>query len=203
MLGSRQTQRSLAFLRETRGEGSVTDDSPSGGKGMASGDDRQKAIDMAVSQIERSCGKGAIMRLGEGAQHVEIGTISSGCLSLDLAWHWWRGAGRITEIFGRSLPEKPPLPPHHSRGSEAGGACGIHRRRARPGCALREEAGSPGGGPPHQPAGLWRAGPGNRGNSRAQQRVDVIVIDSVAALVPKAGDRGEMETPTWDSRRGS
>ena len=51
---------------------------------MGLNDDRQRAIDAAVSQIERMCGKGAIMRLGEGAI-VDVPVISSGCLSLDIA----------------------------------------------------------------------------------------------------------------------
>src|SRR5512136_2519172 len=80
---------------------------------MTSVDERQKAIDVAVSQIERMCGKGAIMRLGEGAQPVEIPVISTGCLSLDLALGIGGIArGRIIEIFGPESSGKTTLALH-------------------------------------------------------------------------------------------
>ena len=58
-----------------------------------SNDDKKKAIDLALSQIEKNFGKGAIMRMGE-SKHIDVETISSGCLSLDLA-------------LGGGLPKRP------------------------------------------------------------------------------------------------
>ncbi|MCJ7526732.1 MAG: DNA recombination/repair protein RecA, partial [Methyloceanibacter sp.] len=47
--------------------------------------DREKALEAAISQIERNCGKGAIMRLGANEKIVEVEAISSGSLGLDIA----------------------------------------------------------------------------------------------------------------------
>lgn len=178
-----------------RGEG--TGDGSSGGKGMASGDDRQKAIDMAVSQIERSCGKGAIMRLGEGAQHVEIGTISTGCLSLDMALGIGGVArGRITEIFGPESSGKTTLALHIiAEAQKLGGlaafidaehALDVHYAK-KLGVQVEDLLISQ---PDYGEQALEIAEILVRSNA-----VDVIVIDSVAALVPKAEIDGEMGDP--------
>ncbi len=164
---------------------------------MASGDDRQKAIDMAVSQIERSCGKGAIMRLGEGAQHVEIGTISSGCLSLDLALGIGGVArGRITEIFGPESSGKTTLALHIiAEAQKLGGlaafidaehALDVHYAK-KLGVLVEDLLISQ---PDYGEQALEIAEILVRSNA-----VDVIVIDSVAALVPKAEIEGEMGDP--------
>lgn len=164
---------------------------------MASGDDRQKAIDMAVSQIERSCGKGAIMRLGEGAQQVEIGTISSGCLSLDLALGIGGVArGRITEIFGPESSGKTTLALHIiAEAQKVGGlaafidaehALDVHYAK-KLGVQVEDLLISQ---PDYGEQALEIAEILVRSNA-----VDVIVIDSVAALVPKAEIEGEMGDP--------
>ncbi len=164
---------------------------------MASGDDRQKAIDMAVSQIERSCGKGAIMRLGEGAQQVEIGAISSGCLSLDLALGIGGVArGRITEIFGPESSGKTTLALHIiAEAQKAGGlaafidaehALDVHYAK-KLGVQVEDLLISQ---PDYGEQALEIAEILVRSNA-----VDVIVIDSVAALVPKAEIEGEMGDP--------
>ena len=68
---------------------------------MGSTDDRQRAIDMAMSQIERLCGKGSIMRVGEDTPDIKVQVISTGCLSLDLALGIGGvPRGRIIEIYG-------------------------------------------------------------------------------------------------------
>ncbi|NLI32473.1 MAG: recombinase RecA [Deltaproteobacteria bacterium] len=164
---------------------------------MASGDDRQKAIDMAVSQIERSCGKGAIMRLGESAQHVEVQTISTGCLSLDLALGIGGVArGRIIEIFGPESSGKTTLALHViAEAQKVGGlaafidaehALDVHYAR-KLGVQVEDLLISQ---PDYGEQALEIAEILVRSNA-----VDVIVIDSVAALVPKAEIEGEMGDP--------
>ena len=61
--------------------------------------EKQKAIELALSQIERTFGKGAIMKMGE-VQKTNIETISTGSLSLDIALGGGVPRGRVVEIFG-------------------------------------------------------------------------------------------------------
>jgi recombination protein RecA len=159
-------------------------------------DDRQKAIDAAVSQIERMCGKGAIMRLGEGA-HVEVAVISTGCLSLDLALGIGGIArGRIIEIFGPESSGKTTLALHviaeaqklgglaafidaeHALDTQYAGKLGVHVEDL-----LISQ-------PDYGEQALEIAEILVRSNA-----IDVVVVDSVAALVPKAEIEGEMGDP--------
>lgn len=164
---------------------------------MSSVDDRQKAIDVAVSQIERMCGKGAIMRLGEGAQPVEIPVISSGCLSLDLALGIGGVArGRIVEIFGPESSGKTTLALHiiaeaQKRGGlaafiDAEHALDVNYGR-KVGVVVEDLLISQ---PDFGEQALEIAEILVRSNA-----IDVIVVDSVAALVPKAEIEGEMGDP--------
>ncbi|MCB2011757.1 MAG: DNA recombination/repair protein RecA, partial [Geminicoccaceae bacterium] len=64
-------------------------------------DDRQRALDAAIAQIERSFGKGSLMRLGQQEQAIEIETISTGSLGLDIALGvGGLPRGRVVEIYG-------------------------------------------------------------------------------------------------------
>lgn len=159
-------------------------------------DDRQRAIDAAVSQIERMCGKGAIMRLGEGA-HVEVPVISTGCLSLDLALGIGGIArGRIIEIFGPESSGKTTLALHIiSEAQKLGGlaafvdaehALDIQYAR-KLGVAVEDLLVSQ---PDYGEQALEIAEILVRSNA-----IDVVVVDSVAALVPKAEIEGEMGDP--------
>ena len=74
-------------------------------------DDKLKALDAALSQIEKQYGKGAVMKLGDPTAQMNVETIPTGSLSLDIAWDW--------EVFPReeSLRStdrnpvvRPPLP---------------------------------------------------------------------------------------------
>lgn len=164
---------------------------------MGSKDDRQKAIDMAVSQIERLCGKGSIMRLGEGAREVEIAVISTGCLSLDLALGIGGVArGRIVEIFGPESSGKTTLALHIlAEAQKQGGlAAFIDAEHAldvnyarKLGVNVEDLLISQ---PDYGEQALDIAEILVRSNA-----IDVIVIDSVAALVPKAEIEGEMGDP--------
>jgi len=72
--------------------------------------DRKKALDAALTQIERSFGKGSIMRMGDGTI-TEIEVISTGSLGLDFALGVWGiPRGRVTEVFGPESSGKTTSP---------------------------------------------------------------------------------------------
>ena len=163
---------------------------------MGLNDDRQKAIDAAVSQIERMCGKGAIMRLGEGAI-VDVPVISSGCLSLDIALGVGGiPRGRIIEIFGPESSGKTTLALHIiAEAQKLGGlAAFVDAEHAldiayarKLGVVVEDLLVSQ---PDYGEQALEIAEVLVRSNA-----IDVLVIDSVAALVPKAEIEGEMGDP--------
>lgn len=163
---------------------------------MATVDERQKAIDAAVSQIERMCGKGAIMRLGEGAQ-VEVPVISTGCLSLDLALGIGGIArGRIIEIFGPESSGKTTLALHMiAEAQKLGGlAAFIDAEHAldisyarKLGVVVEDLLVSQ---PDYGEQALEISEILVRSNA-----IDIVVVDSVAALVPKAEIEGDMGDP--------
>ena len=155
---------------------------------------KDKAVELAVSQIERQYGKGAIMRLGEDSMPGAIPTISTGSLALDLALGvGGLPKGRVVEIFGPEASGKTTLALHVvAEAQKQGGvsafidaehALDVHYAK-RLGVKTDDLLIS-------QPDTgeqaleitdiLVRSG-----------AVDVIVIDSVAALVPKAEIEGEM-----------
>jgi recombination protein RecA len=155
---------------------------------------KDKAVELAVSQIERQYGKGAIMRLGEDSMPGAIPTISTGSLALDLALGvGGLPKGRVVEIFGPESSGKTTLALHVvAEAQKQGGvsafidaehALDVHYAK-RLGVKTDDLLIS-------QPDTgeqaleitdiLVRSG-----------AVDVIVIDSVAALVPKAEIEGEM-----------
>ena len=160
-------------------------------------DDRQKAIDTAISQIERSCGKGAIMRLGQNPLQEEISIISTGCLSLDLALGIGGvPRGRIIEIFGPESSGKTTLALHIiAEAQKQGGlAAFIDAEHAldvsyarKLGVHVEDLLVSQ---PDYGEQALEISELLVRSNA-----IDVIVIDSVAALVPKAEIEGDMGEP--------
>ena len=161
---------------------------------MGSTEERQKAIDMAISQIERQCGKGAIMRLGEGAQHVEIPVISTGCLSLDLALGIGGVArGRIVEIFGPESSGKTTLALHIMAEAQPRGAWLPLLMPSTPWISPMPEISG------WMLTVSWYRQPdtGEQALDIAEilvrsGAIDALVIDSVAALVPKAEIEGDM-----------
>jgi recombination protein RecA len=163
---------------------------------MGHNDDRQRAIDAAVSQIERMCGKGAIMRLGEGV-NIEVPVISSGSLSLDIALGVGGVArGRIIEVFGSEASGKTTLALHViAEAQKLGGlaafvdaehALDIQYAR-KLGVVVEDLLISQ---PDYGEQALEIAEVLVRSNA-----IDVLVVDSVAALVPKAEIEGEMGDP--------
>jgi recombination protein RecA len=156
--------------------------------------DKTKALDAALSQIERAFGKGSIMRLGKNQKAVEIETVSTGSLGLDIALGvGGLPRGRVVEIYGPESSGKTTLTLHViAEAQKAGGVCAfvdaehaldpIYARKL--GVQLDDLLIS-------QPDTgeqaleitdtLVRSG-----------AIDVLVVDSVAALTPRAEIEGEM-----------
>ena len=155
--------------------------------------EKEKAVNMAVTQIERQFGKGAIMRLGSEVRPAEIQTVSTGSLSLDLALGvGGLPRGRVVEIFGPEASGKTTLALHVVAEAQKDGiAAFIDAEHAldlnyaqRLGVKVEDLLVSqPDTGEQALEIAeiLVRSG-----------AVDVIVIDSVAALVPRAEIEGDM-----------
>ncbi|NIX76541.1 recombinase RecA [Microvirga terricola] len=156
--------------------------------------DKSKALDAALSQIERAFGKGSIMRLGKNQQPVEIETVSTGSLGLDIALGvGGLPRGRIIEIYGPESSGKTTLALHTiAEAQKKGGICAfvdaehaldpVYARKL--GVALDDLLISQ---PDTGEQALEIADTLVRSGA-----VDVLVIDSVAALTPKAELDGEM-----------
>ncbi|WP_026792414.1 recombinase RecA [Pleomorphomonas oryzae] len=155
--------------------------------------DKTKALDAALSQIERAFGKGSIMRLGKG-QVVEVETVPTGSLGLDIALGiGGLPKGRIVEIYGPESSGKTTLALHTvAEAQKRGGVCAfIDAEHALDPVYARKLGVNLDDLLISQPdAGeqaleitdtLVRSG-----------AVDVLVIDSVAALTPRAELEGEM-----------
>ena len=155
--------------------------------------DRQKALEAAVSQIERAFGKGSIMRLGS-KEHVEVEVVSTGSLGLDVALGIGGvPRGRIIEIYGPESSGKTTLALHIiAEAQKTGGTCAFidAEHALDPGYARKLGVNLDDLLLSQPDAGeqaleicdtLVRSG-----------AVDVLVVDSVAALVPRAELEGEM-----------
>lgn len=160
--------------------------------------DREKALSLALEQIEKDFGKGSIMKLGEKGAKVEIEAIPTGALSLDLAIGIGGvPRGRVVEIFGPESSGKTTLVLHiiaeaQKRKGVAAFIDAEHaldpQYTAKLGVNLEELLISQ---PDTGEEALEIADRLIRSNS-----VDVVVIDSVAALVPKVELEGEMGQTT-------
>ncbi len=155
---------------------------------------KKKAVELAVSQIEKQFGKGAIMKLGEETMPGAIPTISTGSLSLDLALGvGGLPRGRIVEIFGPEASGKTTLALHVIAEAQKRGGIAVFidaehaldvQYAKKLGVKIDELL-------------LAQPDTGEQALEIAEHLirsggVDVIVIDSVAALVPKAEIEGEM-----------
>lgn len=154
--------------------------------------ERIKAIDLAVAQIEKQFGSGSIMRLGEGHK-IEVETIPSGSLSLDIALGGGIPRGRIVEIYGPESSGKTTLALHavaevQKRGGVAAFVDAEHaldpEYAGRIGINLDNLLISQ---PDTGEQALEITETLVRSNA-----VDIIIVDSVAALVPRAEIEGEM-----------
>ncbi len=156
---------------------------------------RERAIDLAVSAIEKQFGKGAIMRLGEGESlHGEVPVVPTGSVGLDIALGTGGYArGRIIEIYGPEASGKTTLTLHAvAEAQRLGGvAAFIDAEHALDVTYARKL------GVNTEDLLISQPDTGEQALEIADMLVrsgaiDVLVIDSVAALVPKAEIEGEM-----------
>jgi recombination protein RecA len=154
--------------------------------------EKQKALDLVFTQIERSFGKGAIMRLGD-ATRMKVETISSGAMTLDLALGGGLPKGRIIEIYGPESSGKTTLALHAIAAVQKSGGIAAfvdaeHALDPSYSKALGVDIDN-----------LLVSQPDN-GEAALEivdqlvrsAAVDIVVIDSVAALTPRAEIEGEM-----------
>ena len=157
--------------------------------------EKAKALGTALSEIEKSHGKGSIMRLGESSDMIrEIRGISTGSISLDMALGG-KGVprGRIVEIYGPESSGKTTLTLHIiANAQKAGGICAFvdAEHALDPAYARKLGVGLDDllvSQPDHGEQALDIVETLVRSNA-----VDMVVVDSVAALVPRAEIEGEM-----------
>lgn len=154
--------------------------------------EKQKALDLVIKQIERSFGKGSIVRLGD-ATRMRVETIPSGALTLDLALGGGLPKGRVIEIYGPESSGKTTLALHAiAEVQKSGGIAAFvdaeHALDPTYASALGVDIGN-----------LLVSQPdtGEMGLEIVDQlvrsvAVDLVVVDSVAALVPRAEIEGDM-----------
>ena len=161
---------------------------------MAEKDDKKRALDLALSQIEKQYGKGAIMKLGVTDALEDIPAISTGSLGLDIALGvGGLPRGRVIEIFGPESSGKTTLTLHAiAEAQKAGGTAAFIDAEHALDLAYARKLGV-------QVDDLLVSQPdtGEQALEIAETLVrsgaiDVIVVDSVAALVPRAEIEGEM-----------
>jgi recombination protein RecA len=158
------------------------------------GMDKSKALDAALAQIERNFGKGSVMRLGQGQAAVEVEVVSTGSIGLDIALGiGGLPRGRVVEIYGPESSGKTTLALHCvAEAQKKGGVCAfidaehaldpIYARKLGVNLAdLLISQPDTGEQALEIADTLVRSG-----------AVDVLVVDSVAALTPKAELEGEM-----------
>ncbi|MBI2874948.1 MAG: recombinase RecA [Firmicutes bacterium] len=156
--------------------------------------EKEKALQIALNQIERQFGKGSIMRLGEATARMTVETIPSGALSLDLALGvGGLPRGRIVEVFGPESSGKTTVALHSiANAQKAGGtAAFIDAEHALDPSYARRLGVDIDNLLISQPDTGEQALEISEALIRSGA-IDVLVIDSVAALVPKAEIDGEM-----------
>jgi len=156
--------------------------------------DKTKALDAALSQIERAFGKGSIMRLGKSKLSIEVDTVSTGSLGLDIALGiGGLPRGRVVEIYGPESSGKTTLATHCiAEAQKKGGTCAfIDAEHAFDPQYARKL------GVNIDDLLISQPDTGEQALEIADTLVrsgsiDVLVVDSVAALVPRAELEGEM-----------
>ena len=160
---------------------------------MAS-EEKKKALDAALAQIERQYGKGSVMKLGDSGNHMNIETIPSGALSLDLALGLGGfPKGRIIEIYGPESSGKTTVALHAvAEVQKQGGIAGFIDADHALDTVYAKNIGV-------DIDNLYISQPDNGEQALEitetmvrSGAVDIVIVDSVAALVPKAEIDGEM-----------
>ena len=165
-----------------------------GGKNMAIDENKQKALDVALAQIEKQFGKGSVMKLGDQSAHMNVETVPTGCLSLDIALGLGGiPRGRIVEIYGPESSGKTTVALHmvaeiQKRGGIAGFIDAEHALDPVYARNIGVDIDN-----------LYISQPDNGEQALEitetmvrSGAVDIIIVDSVAALVPKAEIDGDM-----------
>src|SRR5947208_2520464 len=156
--------------------------------------DKQRALDAALGQIERAFGKGSIMKLGSREAATEVDVVSTGSLGLDIALGiGGLPRGRVVEIYGPESSGKTTLALHViAEAQKGGGTCAFidAEHALDPGYAKKL-------GVDIEDLLISQPDAGEQALEIADTlvrsgAVDVLVIDSVAALVPRAELEGEM-----------
>ena len=156
-------------------------------------EEREKALNAAMKEIKKRYGDGAVMRLGE-ARHLEVATIPTGSLSLDLALGVGGiPRGRVTEIYGPEASGKTTLAQHiAAEAQNMGGVCAFidMEHALDPAYASRC-------GVNIEELYISQPDTGEQALEIAETlvrsgAVDLVIIDSVAALVPRAEIEGDM-----------
>ena len=157
-------------------------------------DEKQKALDAALSQIEKQFGKGSVMKLGDSSANMNVETIPTGSLSLDIALGLGGiPKGRVIEVYGPESSGKTTVALHmvaevQKRGGVAGFIDAEHALDPVYASKIGVDIDN-----------LYISQPDNGEQALEitetlvrSGAVDIIIVDSVAALVPKAEIDGDM-----------
>ena len=157
-------------------------------------DEKIKALDAALANIEKQFGKGSVMKLGDSASNMNIETIPTGSLSLDIALGLGGiPKGRVVEIYGPESSGKTTVALHMvSEVQKRGGIAGFIDAEHALDPVYAKNIGV-------DIENLYISQPDNGEQALEitemlvrSNAVDIIIVDSVAALVPKAEIDGEM-----------
>ena len=156
--------------------------------------EKMKALDAALSQIEKAYGKGSVMRLGDSGTNINVETVPTGSLSLDIALgHGGIPRGRIVEIYGPESSGKTTVALHMvAEVQKRGGIAGFIDAEHALDPVYAKNIGV-------DIDNLYISQPDNGEQALEicetmvrSGAVDIIIVDSVAALVPKAEIDGDM-----------
>ena len=157
-------------------------------------DDKLKALDAAITQIEKAYGKGSVMKLGDGSVNMNVETIPTGSLSLDIALGLGGiPKGRVVEIYGPESSGKTTVALHMiAEVQKRGGIAGFIDAEHALDPVYAKKIGV-------DIDNLYISQPDNGEQALEitetmvrSGAVDIIIVDSVAALVPKAEIEGDM-----------
>lgn len=157
-------------------------------------EDKLKALDAAIAQIEKQYGKGSIMKLGDPSVHMNVETVPTGCLSLDIALGLGGiPRGRIVEVYGPESSGKTTVALHMvAEVQKRGGIAGFIDAEHALDPVYARNIGV-------DVDNLYISQPDNGEQALEitetmvrSGAVDIVIVDSVAALVPKAEIEGDM-----------